>query len=319
MKKFTIIHGDSVIKEVSFDKERITVGRTYTNDIEIVDLAVSREHCVVENSDEGLFLRDLNSRNGTYLNGERIEKKLISDNDKISIGKHILVFHTDEDGIAPVEEEQDDIAEDIESNFDSIISEDSSEVKAFNDVDDVEQLVPEEDKSKSISPDVEKAEEEHEPIVEEKDTGFEFNEIKEETITEEKEKKDKVKINLGTKSPKLNIGGKKESKKLNIKTLDNKDLPKLKYISGRMGDKTMRGDSLVMGSGSDCDVVIKQLLISKKQAVIERRGEDTYILRHLGKRRKTLLNGEPVQEAELNNMDIIKIGNFEMQFVLPNA
>ncbi len=64
------------------------VGRRGTNDIMISDNAVSGEHCEFIYDDGVVYLRDLNSTNGTLLNGEVIEKEEIKIGDLIIIGKH---------------------------------------------------------------------------------------------------------------------------------------------------------------------------------------------------------------------------------------
>jgi pSer/pThr/pTyr-binding forkhead associated (FHA) protein len=73
--------------------ETVTVGRTSTNTIPIADQKASRAHCVIEKTIEGYRLRDLDSSNGTYHNGDQIESVLLNDGDEIQIGAARIVYH----------------------------------------------------------------------------------------------------------------------------------------------------------------------------------------------------------------------------------
>lgn len=64
------------------------VGRRGTNDIMISDNAVSGEHCEFIYEDDVVYIRDLNSTNGTLLNDEVIEKEEVKTGDLIIVGKH---------------------------------------------------------------------------------------------------------------------------------------------------------------------------------------------------------------------------------------
>ena len=64
-----------------------TAGRRSTNNLLISDSAVSGEHCKFTYDGEALFIEDLNSTNGTFLNGEQIEKAEIKSGDKIILGQ----------------------------------------------------------------------------------------------------------------------------------------------------------------------------------------------------------------------------------------
>lgn len=75
-------------KELAFDKEEITIGRGDDCDITIKSSSVSRIHAIIKNGE----IEDQDSRNGTFVNGEKITRHELSDNDKISIGDAELVF-----------------------------------------------------------------------------------------------------------------------------------------------------------------------------------------------------------------------------------
>ena len=52
----------------------LRIGRAHDADLQLIDDRVSREHCTLEVTPEGVRLRDLNSRNGTWLNGKRVSR-----------------------------------------------------------------------------------------------------------------------------------------------------------------------------------------------------------------------------------------------------
>lgn len=65
-----------------------TIGREKYNDVVLNDLLVSRQHAVIRWEKEHFLLKDLKSRNGTYLNNERIEQEPLKDSDLIKIGAY---------------------------------------------------------------------------------------------------------------------------------------------------------------------------------------------------------------------------------------
>ena len=68
----------------------IRIGRDPTSSIAVDDLMVSRHHAEVHTlPGGGRELRDIGSHNGTYVNGVRVEKTIVAENDLISIGSHL--------------------------------------------------------------------------------------------------------------------------------------------------------------------------------------------------------------------------------------
>ncbi len=65
-----------------------TIGREKYNDMVLNDLLVSRQHAMVYYEENEFWVKDLNSRNGTYLNDEPIEKARLKDGDVIKIGNY---------------------------------------------------------------------------------------------------------------------------------------------------------------------------------------------------------------------------------------
>jgi pSer/pThr/pTyr-binding forkhead associated (FHA) protein len=68
------------------DKPVVSIGRLMANDICLEDPFVSRHHCVIRNEDGHYVIEDLNSTNGTYVNGERINAYSLAEDDLIRIG-----------------------------------------------------------------------------------------------------------------------------------------------------------------------------------------------------------------------------------------
>lgn len=92
MPKMIVSIDGVVIKEVQLTKDRTTLGRRPYNDIVIDNLAVSGEHAVMQMAGTDVFLEDLNSTNGTYVNGKAIKKQQLQGGDTIEIGKYKIKF-----------------------------------------------------------------------------------------------------------------------------------------------------------------------------------------------------------------------------------
>ena len=74
-------------------KDRLTIGRSRESDIFLEDLAVSRLHTTVARDESGRYiLRDENSANGTYVNGQRISEHVLDEGDEIQVGQTVLAF-----------------------------------------------------------------------------------------------------------------------------------------------------------------------------------------------------------------------------------
>src|SRR3954471_202072 len=82
----------SVMAEYNMNKERYTIGRLPDNDIRIDNPAVSGHHSLVINILNDSFLEDLNSTNGTYVNGKLIKKHALQHGDVVTVGHHQLRF-----------------------------------------------------------------------------------------------------------------------------------------------------------------------------------------------------------------------------------
>jgi pSer/pThr/pTyr-binding forkhead associated (FHA) protein len=86
----------SVLGEFSLDKERLLIGRKPENDIQVDNLAVSGQHAAIITILNDSFLEDLDSTNGTFVNGKLVKKHALKHGDIITVGKHELKYVNDE-------------------------------------------------------------------------------------------------------------------------------------------------------------------------------------------------------------------------------
>ncbi|MDR0529574.1 MAG: FHA domain-containing protein [Zoogloeaceae bacterium] len=92
MAKLILSMDGLVLKEFYLNKPRITIGRRAANDIQINNLAISGEHAAIVTILKDSFLEDLNSTNGTQVNGHNIKKCVLHDNDEIGMGKYKIKY-----------------------------------------------------------------------------------------------------------------------------------------------------------------------------------------------------------------------------------
>ncbi len=79
----------------------LTIGRDQSNDLVVPDWVVSRQHCVIKSDPDGLWLEDLNSHNGTFVNDVPVTRRQLCHGDRIRIGTSHLLFLLDEDEELP--------------------------------------------------------------------------------------------------------------------------------------------------------------------------------------------------------------------------
>jgi predicted component of type VI protein secretion system len=105
MPKLILSMDGLVLKEIVLTKERTTIGRKPNNDIQIDNLAISGQHAVLTCILDDAFLEDLNSTNGTHVNGQPVKKHVLHNNDVIELGKYRLKYLIDAStgGVSPTE------------------------------------------------------------------------------------------------------------------------------------------------------------------------------------------------------------------------
>ena len=89
-----VVSSDGVeTQHVHLMKDRTTLGRRHHNDVALSDLSVSGMHCVFERERSGaIWLMDVGSTNGTYVNGERIQRRQLEDQDVVTVGIYSIRF-----------------------------------------------------------------------------------------------------------------------------------------------------------------------------------------------------------------------------------
>ncbi|NHZ38453.1 FHA domain-containing protein [Massilia rubra] len=92
MAKIIISRNQAVIREVELDKDRMTLGRKPDNDIVLPHPAMSGSHAVFNFIMDDVFVEDLGSTNGTYVNGKRVAKHMLEDHDTIVVARFQLEF-----------------------------------------------------------------------------------------------------------------------------------------------------------------------------------------------------------------------------------
>jgi hypothetical protein len=76
----------------TIDEERMSIGRTPDAAVFLDDVTVSRNHALLVRRQDGLYVDDLGSLNGTYVNRRRIESHRLEDGDEIQVGKYKLSY-----------------------------------------------------------------------------------------------------------------------------------------------------------------------------------------------------------------------------------
>ena len=83
--------------------EDVTLGREADNQVVLKDPSISRKHARLTRVEDGWDLIDLHSGNGTYVNGKRIDRALVKNNDEIRLGSATFRFADTSDGLRPVD------------------------------------------------------------------------------------------------------------------------------------------------------------------------------------------------------------------------
>jgi pSer/pThr/pTyr-binding forkhead associated (FHA) protein len=74
------------------DNPEVLVGRDEGCDVRIAAPSVSREHCTIEQEGGDIFVRDLNSAGGTYVDGNRVSRVRVTEGMQVTIGPALLRF-----------------------------------------------------------------------------------------------------------------------------------------------------------------------------------------------------------------------------------
>lgn len=108
MNKITINRGSFKLGEVVIEQGTSTVGRATDNSIVLDDAAVSSHHAKIVTIFHTSYIEDLDSTNGTMINGKPVQKRTLHSGDVISLGNHQLLFQSDK-----IEQDTSEISETI--------------------------------------------------------------------------------------------------------------------------------------------------------------------------------------------------------------
>lgn len=97
MAKLVLSLGDKFLREIPLTKQSVTIGRRLDNDVVIDDLAISGEHAAIITANGDPVLEDLNSTNGTQVNGQPIKKHYLQDQDVIALARYRLQYFSRSD------------------------------------------------------------------------------------------------------------------------------------------------------------------------------------------------------------------------------
>lgn len=92
--RLTVIEGAAPGKSWYLNRARTQMGRGADNDIVLLDINVSRQHLRIDRHAQGFRVIDLESGNGTQLNGRRITREELYDGDRVLLGEHLVEFQT---------------------------------------------------------------------------------------------------------------------------------------------------------------------------------------------------------------------------------
>jgi len=92
MAHLTLLGGPEALKRILLEKESIVLGRSPGVDVTVVDRKASASHCRIEKTPSGFRILDLESQNGTWLNGKRVRRGVLKSGDVIGVGQTELRF-----------------------------------------------------------------------------------------------------------------------------------------------------------------------------------------------------------------------------------
>ncbi len=92
MAKVVVSFSGELVGEYPLDRPASIVGRDATCDIQIDNLGVSRAHCQFVKRGDTYIVQDMNSANGTYVNGQKVGEHYLKDADEVLIGKFLIKF-----------------------------------------------------------------------------------------------------------------------------------------------------------------------------------------------------------------------------------
>jgi pSer/pThr/pTyr-binding forkhead associated (FHA) protein len=103
MAKVIVSFGGQEVSTQELTAAATIVGRDETTDIRIDNLGISRHHCQFIRRGAAFILQDMNSANGTFVNGKRVAEHYLNDGDRVLVGKYEILFRNDTQAAAAPE------------------------------------------------------------------------------------------------------------------------------------------------------------------------------------------------------------------------
>ena len=85
-----------ILREYEVDRDFMSIGRKHENDIQLNDLTVSGRHALISKVGDHVYIEDLNSTNGTLVNGNYVSKYALQHGSIIQVGHHLFTFFTED-------------------------------------------------------------------------------------------------------------------------------------------------------------------------------------------------------------------------------
>lgn len=87
-----VVKGPNIGDEFYIAKDEFVIGRSPESDVLLDDITVSRKHALLKKDGNDYRLLDAGSLNGSYLNGNIVEEAILSNGDRVQIGKYIFIY-----------------------------------------------------------------------------------------------------------------------------------------------------------------------------------------------------------------------------------
>ena len=139
MAHIQVYYRDMLKDEVELQDDVTTIGRSAESDVKIDNAGVSAQHAKIVRSGDEFFIEDYGSRNGTYINGQRVSRYPLSIGDEVVISKHILKLTDSSEPVTPHEASNDDLNQVVQgatvqvdvSNIDELVKQKQSRYSAY--------------------------------------------------------------------------------------------------------------------------------------------------------------------------------------------
>jgi len=90
MTKISVFENEVSQKTVNLKVGAVSIGRSDDNDLHLKDSTVSSYHAKIVTYFDASYIEDLESTNGTFVNGKKVQKHILNPGDVISVGTHTL-------------------------------------------------------------------------------------------------------------------------------------------------------------------------------------------------------------------------------------